>query len=251
MKNLFKYIIFILILGTLIFAQDVDYLFNKANDQYQQENYSEAIKIYHEIINNGKISGQLYYNLGNAYYKVDEIGRAILYYEKSKILMPEDENLRFNLKLANVKVQDRIQVPPESLILKIHQRYINIFSTKLWSLLFSLFVLLTVLVFFLTVLLKKKTGKTLVNIIIVSLVLSMLCLYPTWQKHKADVLTTKAVVLEDIVDVYAAPDGESTMLFNIHEGTLFSILDTDGNWLKIELIDGKQGWVFKEFCGEV
>jgi len=251
MKNLFKTIAILSILATFIYAQDVEYLFAKANDYYQQENYSEAIKIYEEILTNGKVSGTLYYNLGNAYYKIDEIGKAILYYEKAKILMPDDENIAFNLKLVNVKVQDRIQVPRESFIVKLHNNFINLFSIKVWSILFSSFILFAVLVFFISVIIAKYNFKSSRNIIIISMVLALVTFYPTWQKHQKEELTTKGVVLEERIDVFAAPDGESTTLFNIHEGTLFSILDTDGNWFKIELIDGKQGWVYNEFCEEV
>ena len=251
MRNLLKYIITFTILIATVFAQDVGYLFNKANDQYQQENYSEAIKIYEEILNNGKISGKLYYNLGNAYYKIDEIGKAVLYYEKAKILMPDDENIKFNIKLANVKVQDRIQVPPKSFLMNLHDSIINLFSIKVWSILFSFFIMIAVLTFFISIVFVKYKLKLSLNIIIISLILAIVALYPTIQKHQNEELTSKGVVLEKMVDIYAAPDSESTVLFNIHEGTLFSILDSDGNWFKIELIDGKQGWVFKEFCGEV
>ena len=79
----------------------------------------------------------------------------------------------------------------------------------------------------------------------------MLLLYPAYQKYKAEILIKKGVILNDVVNIYAAPDSESTTLFNIHEGTVISILDKDDNWLKIELIDGKQGWLRKEQCGEV
>ena len=249
--KILQVIVVIGIFTLILPGQDIDYLFQKANDAYQQENYTEAIKLYESIVAHGKESGELYYNLGNAYYKTDQIGRAILFYEKAKILMPDDENLDFNLKLANVKVKDRIQVPPDSFIVKLHQGFINLFSLNTWALLFSLFVLFAVIVFLLTVMLPAVQLKSVKNIIFICLILAIISLYPTWKKYQSEALTSKAVVLEPVAEVYAAPDAESTMLFNIHEGTTFSILDSDGNWYKIELIDGKQGWIPRELCGEV
>ncbi|MBN2279022.1 MAG: tetratricopeptide repeat protein [Candidatus Marinimicrobia bacterium] len=251
MKNIIKRIAILSLLITLAIAQDVDFLFEKANEHYQQENFREAIKLYEDILRNGQESGKLYYNLGNAYYKIDEIGKAVLYYEKALVLMPEDENLAFNLKLANVKVQDRIQVPEDSFIIKVHQKFINLFSIYVWSVLFSVFVLMAALVFFISVWLAKYDLKFLRNFALIAIVMAMVSGYPTLQKHQKEELTSKGVVLETVVDVFAAPDSESTRLFNIHEGTVFTILDIDGSWFKIELLDGKQGWVSRDDCGEV
>ncbi len=241
----------ILIFSTIVLAQDVDYLFQQANDAYQQENYQEAINHYKEIIHNGKVSGKLYFNLGNAYYKIDNIGKAILYYEKAKRLIPENESLAFNLKIANVKVQDRIKAPDDTFFIILYKKIVYLFSAFTWIMLISLLIFITALLFFLSTVIKSLSIKQLRPYFFSLLLVAVLILYPAYQKYKTEVLVQEGVILSDVVNIYAAPDSESTKLFNIHEGTVVTILDNDGNWFKIELIDGKQGWLRKEQCGEV
>lgn len=246
-----KILLLTIILLASLFAQDLDFLFDKANNAYQSENFVEAIKLYENILKDGQISGKLYYNLGNAYYKNDEIGKAILYYEKAKQLMPDNESLLFNLKLANVKVKDRIQMPPDSFVMKLHKTFINIFSLPIWAVIFSSFLLTASILFFLQTLITKMKGKFVQNTIVILIFVAIFTIYPIYSKYSIEELNQKGVLINSYGEVYAAPDGESTKLFNIHEGTLFNILDSDGNWLKIELIDGKQGWLPRNICGEV
>lgn len=246
-----KKILLLLSFFTLSFAQDVTYLFEKGNEAYRKENYAQAIEYYHDVIENGLVSGKLYYNLGNAYYKINEIGEAILYYEKAKLLMPENENLQFNLKLTNVKVKDRIQAPPESFLMKVHKKFIHLFSITGWAVIFSLLILTATVLTFLKALLGNHFLHFFSEVALVLALTAILILYPLYSNHSEKVLTQKGVLLVPESEVYAAPDSESTLLFNIHEGALFTLLDSDGNWLKIELIDGKQGWLPKSVCGEV
>lgn len=246
-----KRLIFLLLIVTSLFAQEAELLFDKANTAFQEEKYTEAIKIYEEVINSGMASGKLYYNLGNAYYKNKEIGKAILYYEKAKLLMPENENLRFNLKLANVKVKDRIEVPPDSFVIKIHKKVINLFSLPVWSIIFSLLLLTAAILFFVQNLTPKLKIKAITNMIISLMLIAVFTLYPIYSKYSMEELTKKGVLVDSDGDVYAAPDAESTKLFSLHEGIVFTILGSDGNWVKIELIDGKQGWIPGILVGKI
>ncbi|MFP4548613.1 MAG: tetratricopeptide repeat protein [Fidelibacterota bacterium] len=249
-KQLQLVLIFILFALPLA-AQDADYLFDKANEAYQQEKYQQAINLYQQIIEKGRVSGKLFYNLGNAYYKINEIGEAILYYKKAKKLMPDDKNVAFNLKLANVKVKDRIQAPPPNFIAKIHDRLVNLFSLFTWSIIFSLAIFLAAVIFLLRTTLLRKKSRVMLRLILISLVIAAITLYPTLQKYQTEQVANRGVLLNNMAAVYAAPDSESTRLFDIHEGTAFDILDVDGPWYKIQLIDGKQGWLPQELCGEI
>ncbi len=251
MKKILFIIISLIFLTNNIFGQDTDYLYNKANEFYQQEQYIDAIKQYEEIINHGEVSGELFYNLGNAYYKIDKIGKAILYYEKAKLYIPENENLQFNLKLVNVKVKDRIQMPDDSFLIKIHKKFINLLSLQNWAIIFSSLLLISSLLFFAKSIFVFAQKKIVLNMILSLLMIALFTLYPIYSRYELEELTFKGVMINSYGEVYAAPDAESTKLFNIHEGTLFNILDSDGNWFKIELIDGKQGWLPKSICGEV
>ena len=250
MKTILLGIIISFLASVNVFAGEADFKFEKANKQYQEENFTKAIKIYNEILESGMISGKLCYNLGNAYYKNGEIGKAIQFYEKAKLLMPGNESVEFNLKLVNVKVKDRIQVPPDTILITIHKKLINIFSLQTWSIIFSLCLFLSSIMFFIGSLIpgfKTKLNNSMFGFIMAALIM----LYPVLSKYNTEQLVNKGVLVNSRGEVFAAPDSESTKLFTIHEGTLFHILNSDGNWYKIELIDGKQGWLHQSMCGKI
>ncbi len=251
LKKQLQLMVIFMLLAVTVLAQDADYLFDKANEAYQQENYQQAINLYQQIIEKGRVSGKLFYNLGNAYYKINEIGEAILYYEKAKKLMPEDENVAFNLKLANVKVKDRIQVPPANFIAKAHNKLVNLFSLTTWSMLFSIAIFLAALGFFLKTTLLKNKPRMMMRFISACLIIAVVTLYPTLQNYQDEEVAERGVLLSKMSEVYAAPDSESTQLFTLHEGIVFDILDEDSGWYKIQLIDGKQGWLPQDLCGEI
>jgi len=220
------------------------HLFNQGNNFYNEKNYEKAIATYHELLKQGLESGGLYYNLGNAYYKTGNIGKAILYYEKARKFLPDNENIRFNLRLVRLKIRDKVERPPQFIIFKWGRDFINNLSSISWALVTTILLFLTV-VFFSIFYLSSSPGlrKFSRTISILLIILAILSSFPLYYRYKLENKEDRGIILVDEIAAIAAPQKNSTTLFLIHEGTKVKILDKDDNWIKIELLDGKQGWI--------
>ncbi len=247
MRTMQKYLIFCLIFFSQIFAMeesDINHFFEKGNQAYLQENYSEAIKNYEMIIANGFENGTLYFNLGNAYHKIGNIGLSILNYERAMKWRPNDENLLFNLKLVNLKVKDRIDLPKEFFLFKWHRNYITYFLSNQWALFLTLFAFVIAILSGLILNFKHlRISKIFKPALSFFIVLFFLCLYPLIQKDKLENNHNTGIIIKKEVKSLSAPQDGTTQLFVVHEGTKVNILDQDNDWIKVELIDGKQGWI--------
>jgi len=144
-----KQMIFALVLFCQpLLADEASTLFQQAGQFYQAGNYAGAAVAYEKILANGVENWQVHYNLGNAYFKQRQLGKAILHYEKALALNPESEDIRFNLDLANLSVIDRIPVPPRSLVViwldtALHAMGLQtaaILTAALWVLLFFILI---------------------------------------------------------------------------------------------------------------
>ena len=92
-----------------LFALNPDSLLSQANQLYKEKNYNGAIELYDSIISSGYYSSDVYYNLGNAHFKMGHLAPAILNYERAKKLAPSDDDIDFNLRIANLRVVDRVE----------------------------------------------------------------------------------------------------------------------------------------------
>jgi len=221
-----------------------DHLFNQGNQLYNEKNYKKAITTYHKLLKQGFESGGLYYNLGNAYYKTGNIGKAILYYEKALKLLPDNENIQFNLKLARLKIRDKIERPPQFIIFQLTRDFIDNLSSTGWALVVTIALLLTAIFFSIFYLSSSQKLRNISRTMtIVFILVAILSSFPLYYRHNMENKGDRGIILEEEVAAIAAPQKNSTTLFLIHEGTKVKILDKDNNWLKIELLDGKQGWI--------
>ncbi|HMA61573.1 MAG TPA: tetratricopeptide repeat protein [bacterium] len=225
-------------------------LFNQANKLYDQKKYEQAIDNYQKILDQGYESGNLYYNLGNAFYKTGQIGNAILYYEKARSLLPDNENIEFNLRLARLKIQDKIDRPPEFVLFKWGREFIDNLSSNSWALILSMSLFLVALAFaFLYLSSRAKLRSIFKPVLFLAMIVAVLSIYPLYYQHTRETSGDKGIILSEKVNTIAAPQKGSTTLFIIHEGTKVQILDRDGQWVKIELLDGKQGWIHSDSLG--
>lgn len=213
-------------------------LFNKANNLYSQENYTDAISIYDSIIAEGLESSELYYNLGNCHYKQQNWTNAIWHYEKSLKLHSNKKTLK-NLELAKLKIIDKIEAIPE-LFYKTWWRYfISIFSTKIWQFL-AIVSVWTPLIFRLTNQFKEsKKGKNLAFISFVALTL----LFITHTSYNNNYTKKEAIIFSSSVVVNSAPSNKSTDLFSLHSGSKVLIIDNIGDWINIRIANGNEGWI--------
>lgn len=225
-------------------ATDLTTLMESGNHAYQQENYQEAVQFYEKVLQEGYASGELYFNLGNAYYRLGDLGRAILNYERAQRYLPRSESVAFNLRLANLYIKDRVDVPPPFFLLRWYQSTIHALTARSWGVLFTLFLLIMALLIFVRYWFNPQ-GLTgwLRRLAIISGCCAVLVLIPLLARYHYEYRSNEGIITSPVVTCLAAPQAGSTELFVVHAGTKVKILGSDGEWYKIELLDGKQGWL--------
>ncbi|MFC1730406.1 tetratricopeptide repeat protein [candidate division KSB1 bacterium] len=225
-------------------AQDVDQLFQDGNRLYMEEAYPRALEKYRTALESGLESGELYYNIGNTYYKMNMMGKAILYYEKARRLLPDDGDLLNNLQLANINIVDRITPVPKIFYVRYWDAFRALFSPEVWktaqiaALCFSAFS--AILFFFFRQNQARKLLKAGIILAgVVFILASAVLLQDTVDRRKK----ITGVVMSPEVSVYASPTETGTELFIIHEGTIVSVRRNLDDWIEIRLADGKVGWI--------
>jgi tetratricopeptide (TPR) repeat protein len=215
-----------------------------ADSAYINGNYQEAIKGYESLLKQGA-SAELYYNLGNAYYRTENITRAVLNYERALLLSPGDGDIRFNLQLARSKTIDKIVPESEMFFVTWYRSLINLMSVDGWGRV-ALISLAIVIVLFLVYLFSARVWVQKLGFFggIVLLLLFVLSHFFAWQQRQQLLYRQGAIVVAPSVAVKSSPAQNGTDLFILHEGT--KVVITDGsmkNWREIRLADGKKGWI--------
>lgn len=215
-----------------------------ADDEYAKGNYQQAIKDYQEILKTG-VSSEIYYNLGNAYYRTDNITQALLAYERALQLSPGDNDIRFNLQYARSKTIDKITPETEMFFVTWYHSLVNFTSVDRWAntaIVFIVMALLLILVFlFAPQMWARKSG--FYGSAAFLLLFAFANLFAFQQKHE---LETKqgAIVIAPTVNVKKTPAASGTDVFVIHEGTRVDITDRGmKQWRGIKLADGREGWL--------
>ena len=226
------------------FAIDVQKSFSDAKENFDAKDYSEAISIYQDLLSEGIISASVYYNLGNTYYKNDELANAILYFEKAKKISPTDEEVLTNLDLAYQKTRDKTKLNNAYS----GQNWLSVFAynkpQNFWAIFSVVFSVLACVGFVLYLILTKNALKKIffvsgsVSIIIVAL--SCFLAY----KHKNYISNTKeAIIFTPFLEVKKGPANNSGKAFNLHEGTKIKVLKTTEHWIEISPGKDNVGWV--------
>lgn len=234
---------------TYTIAQRAPELYNNASALYKANQFAEAAAVYEKITAQGYRSAEVYYNLGNCYYKMQNTGKAILNYERALKLSPDDEDIIHNLKLAQLKTIDRVQPVPQLAIVTKWNNLLHSFSSKGWAV-FALVLVWLSLILFAIYLFVSRRGVVMfftATVFVLSLVAVGLGIK---QAHTEDDSGT-AILLVANVNVKSAPDENATDIFTIHEGIKLYLCDRVGNWNKIRLADGKVGWVEKNLFEKI
>ncbi|MCI1639753.1 MAG: BatD family protein [Bacteroidales bacterium] len=225
-----------------------DSLWTKGVSAYTNGNWSEAVARWGAIEKTGAGSPELYYNIGNAYYKSGDYPHSILYYERALKSDPSYSDARYNLELVNGLIKDKIDPVPE-FILKSWARDISyILSSNVWAVLFLVFAacLFVAVILFWTS--PKSSGRKLGFYSALTFLILSLCSlgFSAWQKNEYTKVDS-AIVMSPVSSVKSSPSSESSKdLFVLHEGTKLKIIDELGEWNNIELADGRQGWIKKD-----
>lgn len=243
-----KHIIYILIafLSFGISAQNQD-LFEQGNALYNEGKYAEAIDKYSAILNTKKHSANLYYNLANAHYKLNNIAPSIYYYEKALLLNPDDLEIKNNIAFARNMTIDAIDVVPDAGFSRLVKNTTNTFNFDVWAkiavvLVFCFVVLFLIYYFSYSTLIKRLTFiGSLASLFLVCTTLAF-----AFHKYNLDKKDNPAIVFTQETKVKSDPNLRSEEAFRLHEGTKVQVVDAYNDWKKIQLSDGKVGWVISE-----
>ena len=216
----------------------------EADSAFARQHYQQAIKCYEALLKQG-VSAELYYNLGNAYYRSDNYTRAILNYERALLLSPGDGDIRHNLQLARQKTTDK-QIPSADFFLVTWYRtLVNIMGVDAWAWT-ALLALTLAIVLFLVYLFSQRIGLQKVGFFGALTLLALFLLANLFAFHQKHALTnrTGAIVIASETSVKSTPAQNGTDLFRLHEGTKVEITDNSmKDWKEVRLPDGKEGWI--------
>ena len=250
MRKLVAIIVLILAFGSIQateVATHYDSLFLSGNQSYQEQNYEAAIQAYSSILESGLESSDLYYNIGNAHYKLGQSTRAILFYEKALKLNPKDMDIKYNLALANKLIVDKIEALPVPFYKGWWLDIINSLHVDTFAMLSILFLFLAVI----GILLFFRTNNGLIKrasffLMLVFAIGSSFTFLFAKSQYTTNYTSNNAIVSSSRASIYSAPNTTSTTLFIVHDGLKVSILKTENQWNQIMLPDGSIGWVPEE-----
>lgn len=237
------FLVFVLIVG-IANSQTIEQLFTEGNSLYKEGRYEEAIIRYDSIIAQQKVSSELYYNLGNCYYKLNKVAPAIYHYEKAVQLDPLNEDAVNNLIFAKRLTLDRIEELPKTVFQKFNENYLQKLTYNEWAVVcvvLSFLATLLFLLFYFSFTPNKKRFYFVSSMVAFILLFSSIII--TYNQYKFSQSNTYAIIYLEKVTVKNAPTFNSNEVFTLHEGTKVKVLDSVDDWKKIKLADGKIGWV--------
>lgn len=218
--------------------------FTAANDAYRAADYHKAVRLYHEALRNGP-SAEVYYNLGNAYYRTDNIAKALLYYEKAAKMRPMDKDIMHNIEIAQAKTTDRMVADSDIFLVQWYHYLQSIMSIDNWAYT-AIITLIAALMLFLIYLFMDGIviRRASFYLSAILLILSAISNIFAWQRSRQLSTVSNAIVMNSIATVKTSPTMKSTNVCQIHEGTKVDITDHDiKGWYGVHLSDGREGWI--------
>ena len=268
MKKLLTILLILVTYGLMAENIDHESLILEANEHYNNGEYDIAIEIYNEVLDSGHEAAGLYFNIGNSYYKLKQIPQALLNYERAKLLAPKDEDILFNLELAQMQIVDEIEVLPEFFITTWFNNIISTLTSNVWAIISIASFIVSIVLISIFIYSGNMGLKKLSFVFSVVIFISSITTFIFSYKQKRTLIDQDyAIVFSPSVTAKSSPDEKGTDLFLIHEGTKVKIEDeiegwnktielNDGTkvkieeeidiWYEIKLSDGKVGWVKSE-----
>ena len=228
------------------FAQ-VESLKDSADHAYINEQFTESIQAYEQILAQEYVSAEVHYNLGNAYFKMGKIAPSILNYERALKLAPNDEDIKFNLRLANLSVKDKVEEIPQLFFIRWWNQILKMFSTDGWAWSAVVAIILGLAGFLLFRFSNEEGMRRLTFYTgLIALAWGAFSIYGAQKNFNHVVNDGRAVVYEYTLTVKSAPDKKGKDLFVIHEGLVVQVTDELNGWSRIKLTNGNDGWVPSE-----
>jgi tetratricopeptide (TPR) repeat protein len=239
-------------IGMLIFiffsvfacASENNVILDSANAAYSNGNFEKAIKLYSSIVDQNLESPELYFNLGNAYYKTNNIGAAVLNYERAKKLAPNDEDILTNLKFANQKTEDKIESAPQLFLTEWKNGLIDLMSEKGWSCL-CIFTFCISLILIAMFVLSGNSGNKKAGFFggATTGIITVIIFFMAQCKYEHTINSDEAIITSPSVTVNGSPNEKGTKLFILHEGTKVIITQEEADWTEVKIANGNVGWL--------
>jgi tetratricopeptide (TPR) repeat protein len=248
MRSIYKYLVILallVIMTSRVFSQSEHTKeFLAGVDYYSTSKYQEALNEWLKLYNAGYRSAQLDYNIGNAYFKLNNIPAAILFYERARLLKPAGDNINYNLQIARTLVVDKFQEIPQLFFVRWYDFVALVVSSNGWAVIslvsfFGFLVLLSVYIYSAKYLIKVLAFWTGIFLFVIS----SFTLSLTIRNRSLVYDSHKAVVFSPSVNGKSSPDPSGTDLFVLHDGSVVRVVDEVGGWYEIKLSDGNKGWV--------
>ena len=233
----------ILLMISMSFSENFSEKFDIAYYHFNNSEYNKSIQLYEEILEEGWHSEYLYYNLGNAYYRNGMVGQSIWAYNKSISLNPRLESAQYNLDIVSSKIKDRIVLPPEFLLVRIYINFKSIFSYYNWLMFGSVVFLLTTSFFVILKLFifNNHIFKKISSMLALITLLTHLIILDIYLENNNKRF---GIIIFDNVSAYSGPFyGDNTMLFNVNEGTKVELVQQQGEWVEIVILNGGKAWI--------
>jgi len=219
-------------------------LFEEGNTAYNNGDFFKAVTLYEQILLTGKHSASLYFNLGNAYYRLNKVAESIYNYEKARQLDPENEDFKVNSAFAQNMTIDAIEPLPESQLSQVQNSLYALASASIWSKIVVLFVWLFAIFF--SIYLLNKTIKLKRLFFVLSLFSLVLFLSSFTIKFFANAEQENkkyAIIFSNEINIWSEPNLRAEIQFTLHEGTKVELLDSLDEWEKIRIANGSEGWI--------
>jgi len=228
-----------------VFTQEEkDDKFRQGSENFSTGNYEKALEAWLDLYITGFRSAELEYNIGNAYFKLNNIPGAILFYERASLLKPADEDINYNLQIARTLAVDRFDEIPELFFVRWYNFMALLLSSNLWARIsiisFSFCLLFLSLYFYSSKYKLKVLGFWLAALL---LIVSTTSLMFSARNKNLVYNSNKAIIFSPLVNGKSSPDNSGTDLFLLHEGTKVTVEDKVGEWYEVRLSDGNKGWV--------
>ncbi len=230
------------------YAQDLhEEKYLRGVDLYTAENYREALNEWLDIYNTGYRSASLNYNIGNAYFKLENIPGAVLFYERARLMKPGDDNINYNLQIARSMVVDKFEEIPELFFIKWFDFVALSLPVNSWAWV-SLISFIIFLVFLSVYIYSSKYNLKVAGFwtALVFLILTLVSLSLSYRNKSLVYDNRKAIIFTPVVNGKSSPDPGGTDLFVLHEGSKVTVEDKVGGWYEIKLSDGNKGWIPSE-----
>jgi tetratricopeptide (TPR) repeat protein len=248
LKNNVVLLILIVLFPFYISGQNKD--ISKAIDAYNNKDFQKAIVIYTELLSGNNFSPDLYYNLGDSYYKNGEFGKALLYFEKALKYEPNNKYFQHNIYVVKRKIDSEIIELSDFFLKRWWDSLTNLFSLEIWTILSVLFAILIVVLLFLLWFHKERFRFVSYGVVLLFITFFMISIFAS-NNVKNRIYNNKNVVLINIDSLYSAPDIRSDLLYKLDAGEKLNIIDSIDTWYRVKLLNKELGWINKKNCEKI